>query len=234
MDTPYVIVGGSLKARIRTGRRGVVVISASKDGTSWTEVARAEGSGTAPLEASLDPQFPNEGQAIYGYRLKAELRYGAGLDSIVIENDLQMAPLSLPALELGDNRISYTDETVAPHSGQLTFDWVERSGVSRPGIPAGPSFPQDGAQVEGTRFVLRWVPAQAPAGEHITAYHFQLSDEPKFRWALTPAFDEVLPAAKRELASQLYLSLANALSGKSWFPGAWSLEKVAGELGRFS
>ncbi|HUP58029.1 MAG TPA: phosphoribosylaminoimidazolesuccinocarboxamide synthase [Bdellovibrionota bacterium] len=41
-----------------------------------------------------------------------------------------------------------------------------------------------------------------------------------------------LPAAERELATQLYLSLANALSGRAWFPGAWPLEKVVAELGR--
>jgi phosphoribosylaminoimidazole-succinocarboxamide synthase len=39
-----------------------------------------------------------------------------------------------------------------------------------------------------------------------------------------------LPPAKRELASQLYLSLTNALTGRNWFPDAWGLERVVSEL----
>lgn len=41
-----------------------------------------------------------------------------------------------------------------------------------------------------------------------------------------------LPAAKRELATHLYLSLANALSGREWFKDAWPLDRVVAELGR--
>jgi phosphoribosylaminoimidazole-succinocarboxamide synthase len=43
-----------------------------------------------------------------------------------------------------------------------------------------------------------------------------------------------LPAAKREAAAQLYLSLANALSGRKWFSDAWPIERVAAELGKFT
>jgi hypothetical protein len=34
----------------------------------------------------------------------------------------------------------------------------------------------------------------------------------------------------RELAVQVYLSLTNELTGKKWFPEAWTLGKVLGEL----
>jgi phosphoribosylaminoimidazole-succinocarboxamide synthase len=40
-----------------------------------------------------------------------------------------------------------------------------------------------------------------------------------------------LPESERELASQLYLSLANELTGRRWFEGAWDLARVAHELG---
>jgi phosphoribosylamine---glycine ligase len=39
-----------------------------------------------------------------------------------------------------------------------------------------------------------------------------------------------LPASEKEVATQLYLMLANLLTGKSWFPEAWSLEKVVQEI----
>lgn len=44
----------------------------------------------------------------------------------------------------------------------------------------------------------------------------------------------VLPSAYRDLASQVYLSLANAMTGKAWFPeahgGAYGLDQVVHEL----
>lgn len=39
-----------------------------------------------------------------------------------------------------------------------------------------------------------------------------------------------LPPMKRELASQVYLMLANRLTGRQWFSDAWSLERVVSEL----
>jgi hypothetical protein len=200
LSAPYVIVGGKVTAKVRTGRRGAVVLSVSRGAQQWVELARVERAGTTVLSESLDAQFPNEGAPLYGYWLRAELQSAAGdspagLDSIVIENDLQMAPLSLPSLELGENRITYTDDTQGARSARLTFDWVERTGTKAPRAPASPVFPADGAEVEGTRFNLRWQNGEATAGEKIAAYHFQLSGEPEFRWALSPAFDTVTPAA---------------------------------------
>jgi phosphoribosylaminoimidazole-succinocarboxamide synthase len=40
----------------------------------------------------------------------------------------------------------------------------------------------------------------------------------------------LLPPQTRELGSQLYLALANALTGRAWFSGAWTLERVIAEL----
>ncbi len=39
-----------------------------------------------------------------------------------------------------------------------------------------------------------------------------------------------LPSHYRELATQVYFALTNELSGRKWFPEAWSLEKVVEEL----
>ncbi|MGK5085681.1 phosphoribosylaminoimidazolesuccinocarboxamide synthase [Bdellovibrionota bacterium FG-1] len=39
-----------------------------------------------------------------------------------------------------------------------------------------------------------------------------------------------LPPEKRELASQVYLALTQALTGRQWFPEAWSLDRVVAEL----
>jgi phosphoribosylaminoimidazole-succinocarboxamide synthase len=47
---------------------------------------------------------------------------------------------------------------------------------------------------------------------------------------LVPLPPPALPPAKRELASQVYLALAHALTGRSWFANAWSLDRVVSEL----
>jgi phosphoribosylaminoimidazole-succinocarboxamide synthase len=41
-----------------------------------------------------------------------------------------------------------------------------------------------------------------------------------------------LPAELRELGAQVYWTLANELTGRTWFPEAWSLEKVVQALGK--
>ncbi len=43
-----------------------------------------------------------------------------------------------------------------------------------------------------------------------------------------------LPAPVRELGSQLYLSLANSFTGRTWFADAWGLERVVDELRRLT
>jgi phosphoribosylaminoimidazole-succinocarboxamide synthase len=47
---------------------------------------------------------------------------------------------------------------------------------------------------------------------------------------LVPVGPPALPPHHRELATQLYLALANQLTGRNWFPEAWPLEKVIAEL----
>lgn len=194
IETPYPVVGGAVSAKVRTGRRGAVVISVSHDGEQWSEAARAEAAGATEVRRDLDSHFPNVGPAIYRYFVRATIRAGrgepaVGIDSIAIENHLQMAPLSLPALELGENRVRYFDETPGPHSVRLKLDWLEDDSLKPPAAPAAPVFPQNGAAVEGTRFAFRWRDGASADAGAIADYHFQLSDEPKIRWALSPAFD---------------------------------------------
>lgn len=180
VEAPYVMVGGKVSARGRG-----VVFSLSRDGKTWAEAGRLD---AGEIRQDLDSHFPSAGPAVYRYFLRAEWTGGAaGLDSIAIENDLQMAPLSLPALSVGENRILYTDETVGDRSVRLTFAWVENTTARLPAAPAGPVEPADGAAVEGTGFTLAW-----PVDEGAADYHFQLSDDPRFRWALSPAFDTML------------------------------------------
>ncbi|HKQ60955.1 MAG TPA: hypothetical protein VJS92_06670, partial [Candidatus Polarisedimenticolaceae bacterium] len=176
---PYVIVGGTLQVRVR----GDCSFSLSHDGSSWSPVSAA----------SLDPFFTSSGPPRYGYWLRAELRGpGAGLDSLVITNDLQMAPLSMPALRLGENRIAYSDETRGPRRVRITHRWVESSAAQPPPPPERPLFPPDGADVDGTAPRFRWSEPRGGGSQAIVDYQFQLGERADLRWTLSPSFDRLV------------------------------------------
>src|SRR5262249_47531786 len=122
LRSPYVFVGGKLEA---VGRGAKFALS--WDGKTWMDAG-----------PNLDGFFPPNGPARYEYWLRCELGVGARLDRIGIINDLQMAPLALPAMLVGDNEFVYTDQTPGRRKVRVSHDWVERS-VARP--PAAPSAP---------------------------------------------------------------------------------------------
>jgi hypothetical protein len=170
--SPYVLVGGRLEVEGRGAK-----FSLSWDGKSWL-----------PAGPDLDKFFPPEGPARYEYRLRCELGAGARLGRLGIVNDVQMAPLALPAMSVGDNRFVYTDQSRGERHVRITHDWVERS-ASRPReAPPAPTFPPDGGETEGTDIVFRW-PAPRSAGRGgIADYHFELSERQDMSWPLSPAF----------------------------------------------
>ncbi len=51
---------------------------------------------------------------------------------------------------------------------------------------------------------------------------------------LVPLGPPTLPPSHRDLATQLYLALANTLSSRSWFSDAWSLDQVVAEIQNFT
>jgi hypothetical protein len=187
--SPYVIIGGAVKL---TGK-GPLKTALSFDGKQWTELPQVEDGALRDTETiPLDPHIPTVGPARYSYFLKVEMTGGAGLEGISFDTDVQMAPLSLPALELGENKIVYTDETAGPHSLRITHNWVERSGAKAPGSPTAPVFPTDGAPVEGTQFTFKWQEPAESGSQKIADYHFQLSNFSDLRWPLSSNFDKLI------------------------------------------
>ncbi|HEU0142005.1 MAG TPA: putative Ig domain-containing protein [Bryobacteraceae bacterium] len=219
MQTPYVMVGGRLRARTRLQADDLVVFSFSQDGSTWREIVRNQ----SQVDASLDAFFPSPGVAHYRYFIRAEFRAASdpeavGLESITIENDLQMAPLAMPSLELGDNRILYRDETGGPRAVRATFEWVERSSLKPPDAPATPVFPKDGAEVEGTAVVFEWTKPPSSEERPVADYHFELSDEPEMRWALSPAFDVLISKTKGKGGTRFALPTAGLLNpGQTYY-----------------
>ena len=123
--SPYVLVGGRLEVE-GSGAK----FSLSWDGKSWEE-----------LGPDMEKFLPAGGPAHYEYRLRCELGAGARLARLGIVNDLQMAPLALPAMSVGENRFVYTDQSPEERKVQITHNWVERSASRPPEAPSAPVFP---------------------------------------------------------------------------------------------
>ncbi len=176
MRSPYAFVGGGLDVRGAGAR-----FALSWDGEEWHEVSE-----------SMDEQFAPDGPARYEYRLRCELPEDARLEGLGIVNDLQMAPLALPAMAVGENRFVYTDESPQGRSVRITHEWIERSASAPPGAPASPVFPQDGGETNGTDIAFEWTPPSDSDGDTIADYHFELSERRDMKWPLSPNFRRLI------------------------------------------
>jgi hypothetical protein len=178
MRSPYPFVGGKLEVEGSAAKFWV-----SWDGSKWIEVSDG-------LEALF--HFPNKGDARYEYLLKCELPAGAQLKRLAILNDLQMAPLALPGMIVGENQFSYSDQSAGERRVRIVHEWVERSLSHPPAAPLGPVFPEDGGTTDGTDIVFTWKPAAVAEGERIADYHFELSDRADLAWPLSANFEKLI------------------------------------------
>ncbi|HEX5272825.1 MAG TPA: prolyl oligopeptidase family serine peptidase [Gemmataceae bacterium] len=225
MRSPYVFVGGRLEIE------GTAKFSVSWDGKSWQDVSQ-----------DLDTLFPREGPARYEYRLKCELPPGARLRGLAVINDLQMAPLALPGMAVGENRFTYTDQSTGPRRVRITHEWVERSDSRPPGAPPAPVFPAEGAHTDGTDIVFQWAPPRDAGGDGVADYHFELSDRADMAWPLSANFSKLvsntadrgrpryaLPGAGLLTPGQAYYWHVRAKNGQGvWGPWGKTWSFIAG------
>lgn len=174
--SPYVLVGGRLEVE-----GSGAAFAVSFDGKSW------EDSGT-----ELDRFFPPGGPARYEVRIRCRLEGGAMLRRLGIVHDLQMAPMALPGMEIGENRFVYTDSSPGPRKVRIRHEWVERSASRAPAAPPAPLFPPDRGDAHGTDITFQWTPPADPDGDRIADYHFELSEREDMRWPLSTNFYKLL------------------------------------------
>lgn len=177
ITSPYVIVGGTIEIA------GAVAVELQRGNEEWQKVDGR----------CLDAHFPPASPACYTYALRLSGR-GAAISQLQIDTDLQLAPLSLPALSVGNNKVLYTDASPSRQI-HITHAWQERNDIHAPDPVAKPLYPNDGGTAQGTQFTFKWAPAPDAVD-----YQFELSPRKDMRYALSPVFEKITsktPAAGR-------------------------------------
>jgi len=216
---PYVLVGGNLEIEGRGAK-----FSLSRDGKAWQDI-----------EGNFDAFFAKGTPACYEYRLRCQLSGDARLKRLGIVNDLQMAPLSLPGMRVGDNVFTYQDQSGGGRKVRITHRWVERSASKPPEPPSEALFPPDGGGVDGTDLVFRWKPSGSPEGDGAADYHFELSRYEDMRWPLSMSFAKFISRTADRGQARYTLAAAGLLNPDTryfWHVRARNREGVWGPWGK--
>jgi hypothetical protein len=176
MHCPYIFVGGRLEAD-GAGARFFIC----QDGKTWK-----------PATNNLDKFFPVVGQACYEYQLKCQLEGSSRLRRLAIINDVQMAPLSLPEMVVGENIFTYSDQSAGDRKVRITHNWVERSASRPPSAPAAAVMPLDDGETNGTDVIFKWAVSSDPDGDAIADYQFELSNRTDIKWPLSMSFYKLI------------------------------------------
>ncbi len=196
MACPYVFVGGALEY---VGEKVEFYFSTNR--IDWM-----------PAGMNLDVFFPGDGPAVHEYYLACAFTSAdAWLAQCKISNAIQMAPLTMPGMQVGENRFTYSDEN-ASRNVRLTHTWVEDSSCAPPPAPASPAYPADGGEAEGTQIAFSWDAAALPGGDPVAGYRFELSDHVEMRWPLSSNFEQLVPAIANSAAAGYKLPYAGLLN----------------------
>ena len=200
MHSPYPFVGGHV---VTQGSGVKLEFSSDK---KWTDVSNGD----------LDNVLPCNRGPWYEYRLRCQMTGDARLKGLDISNELQMAPLALPEMGVGENRFLYTDDCPNGRRVRIAQVWVERSSSRPPLASPAPVYPADGGQSDGTDIVFRWQPAPDPGG--ITDYEFMLSRYADMRWPLSTNFYRLISLTRDRGKSQYALRCAGLVtSGTTYY-----------------
>ena len=223
VQSAYAVVGGRLEvdfARLDLDAEEVATAISFDHGKNWTDVWTSQPSDYSRMYVDLNPFFGKTDPARYGYLLRFTLRSRTASPAVVLkgfylDSTLQMAPLAMPGVELGDNRFIYTDESPGARKVKITHVWNECD-ANIP-IPSAPSAvaPGDGKTVSGTRVKFAWSAGSGPAPSD---YEFELSEFPDMRWALSPNFHHLISrTAERGTASYTLTAIGLINPGQVYY-----------------
>jgi hypothetical protein len=160
----------------------------------WSTEQQPTGDGEAVVD--LTPTVANAScSESYHYLVKvamraASSRLSVGLNSFRLKTIVQVAPHSLPAVNLGTNQFTYHDRSPEMTNVRVTHGWKQIDGSYAPDPPTVPLSPVDGAEVSvSAPFALQWFAPGDTDGDAIEQYHIEICDDPQCRWPLSSIFD---------------------------------------------
>ena len=166
-------------------------LSISFDCENWEKIW--EGTGDNELTLPTDEFLKvREASPKYQYFIRVELSsaletHGAKLGSLTINTDIMASPLALPRLQLGENKIAYTDETEEPHEVGVTHCWRECDSVHPLEAPNQPEYPADKSVVRDSILTFKWQPVP-----NCKRYHIQVSRYSDMKIPYRPSFDTII------------------------------------------
>ncbi|MBM4032090.1 MAG: hypothetical protein FJ291_09930 [Planctomycetes bacterium] len=115
MPSSYVYLGGELSLKAAVGEGGAIAVAFSdNNGLDWKEIAKITATGDQRID--LKPHVYRR----YDYRLKFALSgKDTGLKALKIVHDIQHSQRPLPALDKGENTITFSAE---PPEGTITVE----------------------------------------------------------------------------------------------------------------
>ena len=197
VSSPYPIVGGVVGGRFfkKTALDGCRILLATGN-SDWQEVWSASEEGNTEAFVTIDRVLdPRAKPAIYDYYVKFEITAQSStadvyIDEIYLETDVQMSAVALPALALGKNHVTYSDES-SQRRVRITHGWAESS-ATRPPLP--PSEPV--SDTTRSPVTLAWLPSRDPDGDAVTNYHVQVSPRQDMRHPVSPNLDRMIGSSE--------------------------------------
>ncbi len=234
MAAPYVFVGGQATATVMLGEGARAQWQFAAPGEPWQTIAEVKKVGTGKLAGSIDGLVSPRRKPAYRFLFRLVLQGQASASNVELAGDIQTSALALPELEVGSNRLEYSDSNRGPRQVRVVHRWLERTCWHPPQAPAQPLSPRQGQTVSGSDVTFRWSVPRDPDGDKIVDYHFELSEYADMRWPLSPNFEKLSSktAARGKPQYALpYVGLLNPATTYYWHVraqdatgvwGAWS------------
>ncbi len=222
VSSAYAVVGGRLDvdfARLNLDAEEVAISISFDEGKSWNAVQTSFASDYSRMYVDLNPFFKKTDPARYEYILRFTLRSrtkgpAVALKGFYLRSTLQMAPLAMPGVVLGENNFTYTDDGTGARSVKITHNWNECD--ARIELPAAPAAlaPGGGKPYSGTRVKFQWGAGTAP----IADYEFELSEFADMRWTLSSNFHKLISRTAERGTTSYTLPSAGLLNpGQTYY-----------------
>ena len=197
VKSPYVMCGGKVYADFYCGsiddKLGIAV---SLDGKKWKNVWNREGNGSFNCHADIEkPLAIKKSAARYNYFIRISLsskNKSARLSKLKLHTDLLTAPIALPRLSLGENRIIYTDNTAVSRKVKVIHTYQESWNINPPKQPEL-VHPDDGRIVKDDWIKFKW--NKVPGADK---YHLRVSRRPDLRTTYRPCYDIIIEETEFE------------------------------------